>query len=99
MRGPSLSIGAVGRVAGSAVVAATIVATSVHFRRGDTSASAPAGTAATSVRNSPLARDLARCRAIGMAAKDDAACEAAWAENRRRFFTYMPSSAPTPEAR
>jgi hypothetical protein len=23
-----------------------------------------------------------------MAAKDDAACEAAWAENRRRFFTY-----------
>ena len=33
-----------------------------------------------------------------MAAKDDAACEAAWAENRRRFFTYRPadSAASTP---
>jgi hypothetical protein len=26
-----------------------------------------------------------------MAAKDDAACEAAWAENRRRFFAYRPA--------
>ena len=26
-----------------------------------------------------------------MAAQDDAACEAAWAENRRRFFTYRPA--------
>ena len=47
----------------------------------------------------PLAPELARCQAIGMAAKDDAACEAAWAENRRRFFTYRPAdstaSAPT----
>ena len=35
-----------------------------------------------------------------MAAKDDAACEAAWAENRRRFFTYRPtpSAAATPAA-
>ena len=35
-----------------------------------------------------------------MAAKDDAACEAAWAENRRRFFTYPPgaSAASTPPA-
>jgi len=38
-----------------------------------------------------LARELARCREIGMAAKDDAACEAAWAENRRWFFTYRSS--------
>ena len=46
----------------------------------------------------PLAPELARCQAIGMAAKDDAACEAAWAENRRRFFTYRPadSAASTP---
>jgi hypothetical protein len=35
-----------------------------------------------------------------MAAKDDAACEAAWAENRRRFFTYRPAdgAASTPPA-
>lgn len=42
----------------------------------------------------PLARELARCRSIGMAATDDAACEAAWAENRQRFFTYTPSLNP-----
>jgi hypothetical protein len=32
-------------------------------------------------------------------AKDDAACEAAWAESRRRFFTYQPpSDATTPSS-
>ena len=36
--------------------------------------------------------ELQRCQALGLAAKDDAACEAAWAENRRRFFTYQPPS-------
>ena len=90
MRGRPLSIGAVGRVAGFVVVAAAIIATSIQFRHGDTSASAPAGTAATPMRNGPLARELARCRTIGMAAKDNAACEAAWAESRRRFFSYRP---------
>jgi conjugative transfer region protein TrbK len=29
---------------------------------------------------------MARCQALGMAAENDAACQAAWAENRRRFF-------------
>ena len=43
---------------------------------------------------------MSRCQALAMAAKDDAACEAAWAENRRRFFTYRPapSAAATPAA-
>ena len=45
----------------------------------------------------PLARELARCREIGIAADTDPACKAAWAENRQRFFTYSPSSAPAPE--
>jgi conjugative transfer region protein TrbK len=88
MRGGPLSIGTVGCAACFAVVAAAIIAASIHLRHADTSASAPAGMAATSGRNGPLAR----CRAIGMAAKDDAACEAAWAENRRRFFRYRPPS-------
>jgi len=47
----------------------------------------------------PLTRELARCREIGMAADSDPACKAAWAENRQRFFTYTPSSAPAPEAK
>jgi conjugative transfer region protein TrbK len=47
----------------------------------------------------PLTREFARCREIGMAADSDPACKAAWAENRQRFFTYTPSSAPAPEAK
>ena len=47
----------------------------------------------------PLTRELARCREIGMAADNDPGCKAAWAENRQRFFTYTPSSAPAPEAK
>ncbi|WP_320203089.1 putative entry exclusion protein TrbK-alt [Agrobacterium rosae] len=34
----------------------------------------------------PVNTGLARCRDLGMAAADDAACRKAWAENRRRFF-------------
>lgn len=30
--------------------------------------------------------ELARCRDLGTAALEDAACRKAWAENRRRFF-------------
>jgi len=35
-----------------------------------------------------------------MAAKNDGPCEAAWAENRRHFFTYRPapSAASAPRA-
>ena len=52
----------------------------------------------TSTSDGPLARELARCQSIGMAAKDDMRCEAAWAENRRRFFTYRPPAAPASAA-
>lgn len=34
----------------------------------------------------PLARELERCQRIGEAGASDAACLAAWAENRRRFL-------------
>ena len=30
-------------------------------------------------------------QSIGIAAENDAACAAAWAVNRRRFFTYRPT--------
>jgi len=45
--------------------------------------------------NDALARELARCQAIGMAAADDTGCKAAWAENRRRFFI-LPSADGSP---
>jgi conjugative transfer region protein TrbK len=72
-------------LAAGVVVAAAVFATVIHFRDGDIRG--PLGTPAASVPNDPLARELARCHAIGMAAADDASCEAAWAENRRRFFS------------
>jgi conjugative transfer region protein TrbK len=87
MRAQSFDIGTVSRIAGFVAVAAAVVATSIHLRHDAIGAGAPAGAAVPSEQEGPLARALARCRAIGMAAKDDAACEAAWAENRRRFFS------------
>ncbi len=100
MRGRLLNIAAIGRAAGFVAVAAAIVATAIHFRHDDTGADASLRN--PSIHNDPLARELARCQVIGMAAKDDAACEAAWAENRRRFFTYRKptetSQAPAPSS-
>jgi len=34
----------------------------------------------------PLQAELLRCNGLGQSALDDAACRAAWAETRRRFF-------------
>ena len=88
MRRPALDIGTASRVVGFVALAATIVATAVHFRHDQIGADGRVGSVATSVQSDPLARELTRCPAIGMAAKDDGPCEAAWAANRRRFFSY-----------
>ena len=89
MRVRPLQIQSIARATGYVVVAAAIAATVLHFRHDG--AGAPAPLPVPSTRSDPLALELARCQSIGMAAKDDATCEAAWAENRRRFFTYRPS--------
>ena len=96
MRARPLEIAALGRVAGFIFVAAAIIVTAVRLdpRKAEpapnTTPSAPAG--------APLAAELARCQAIGMAAQNDAACATAWAENRRRFFTYRPADGTAPKA-
>ena len=46
-------------------------------------ASAPPAVVRGDERNDHLARELDRCATLTM---PDAGCEAAWAENRRRFF-------------
>jgi conjugative transfer region protein TrbK len=92
------SIGAIARSLGYAAVAATIVAAAFHFRQDDPKPREAVGIAPASATNS-LARELAHCQAIGMAAKGDAACAAAWAESRQRFFSYTPPlSAPAATA-
>lgn len=98
MRGRVFNLGKVGRAAGLLAVGAAIVAAALHFRPG-----AGGGFVSThdraAISSDALAQDMSRCRAIGMAAANDAACEAAWAENRRRFFTYGASPIPaTPAA-
>jgi conjugative transfer region protein TrbK len=46
----------------------------------------------------PERSELARCRDLGIAAADDAACKKAWAENRRRFLaTREPERPATPK--
>ena len=51
---------------------------------------------ASVVSGDVLSRALARCQTLGDAAGNDPACLAAWAENRRRFFTYAPASPAAP---
>jgi conjugative transfer region protein TrbK len=102
MRGFPLNMGCLGRAFGFVAVAALLVAAILHER---TDAIRPVLHLRTpaSAPNDPLTRELARCQAIGSTANNDAHCEAAWAENRRRFFTYpslgpaTPSSHATPQ--
>jgi conjugative transfer region protein TrbK len=89
----TVGIGALLRSIGYAAVAAAIVAAALHFRQHDPKLLDTVGIAGASSTDG-FARELVHCRALGMAAKDDPACAAAWAENRRRFF----GSALSPDA-
>ncbi len=89
MRGRLFNLRAVARAAGFAIVAVSIVATAIHLGR-DQTMPRPARTVVLPLAD-PLVREIKRCEALGMAAEQDARCEAAWAENRRRFFTYRPA--------
>ena len=90
------------RTVGLFAVAAAIAASAVNLRHPAPSPTGPAGVAAT-VPADPFARDLARCVPLGIAAKDDARCQAAWAANRLRFFapvlTRLSGPAANPEPR
>lgn len=50
-------------------------------------------------RADPLAAELERCRAISLEAAGNAECEAAWRENRERFFRTdgLPRQDPHPK--
>lgn len=93
MRARLLNLPAVARALVFVLIAVAIVAAALHFRT-------PPRRAEPLVANAPalsdaLADELRRCQRIADQAKDDAACEAAWAESRRRFFTYAPAHAAT----
>jgi conjugative transfer region protein TrbK len=94
MRGRLLNLPAVARALGFVFIAIAIVAAALHFRT--PSPRVDTRPAENSTAPDPLADELQRCQFIADQANDDPACEAAWAENRRRFFTYAPASAPAP---
>jgi conjugative transfer region protein TrbK len=92
MRNRSFKITAMARAAAYVTVAASIAAAAVHFSHNEKSEATIL--LRSSAQSDPLASELAHCQSIGTAAQNDAACQAAWAENRRRFFTYRPSDYP-----
>jgi conjugative transfer region protein TrbK len=96
MRARIFNLPAVARALGFALAAIAIVATALHFRTQPRRAEPHA--VDTPAAPDALAEQLKRCQLIADQAKDDPACEAAWAESRRRFFTYPPAPAATPAA-
>ncbi len=98
MRGRLLNLPAIARAIGFALVAVAIVAATLHFREAPSHLPVRAPGPAATI--DPLSEELKRCQILAAQAKDDAACEAAWAESRRRFFTYQPApnAAVAPDA-
>ena len=92
MRLRPINIPALARMAGYVAVAALIAAAALHFR--GAGPAAPEAEHVSAQQSDPLAAELSHCQSIGMAAQDDEACTSAWAENRRRFFTYQPTNYP-----
>lgn len=90
MRGKLLNLPAISRALGFALVAVAIVAATLYFRQSGRRVRAPHVN--PTAASDPLTNELRRCQLIANAAKDDAGCEAAWAESRRRFFTYSPAT-------
>jgi len=95
MRARPLEIAALGRVAGFVLVAAAIIVTA--FRLDPRKAEPAPNSMLSALAGDPLAAELARCQAIGMAAQSDSACASAWAESQRRFFTYRPADDAAPK--
>ena len=89
MRARPLHLPAIARATGLALVAIAMIAAVLHFHGQSSRVRTQRAKAATA--GDPLAAELKRCELIAEEAKDDQACEAAWAQNRRRFFTYAPS--------
>ena len=95
MRGRLLNLPAIARAIGFAFVAIAIVTATLHSR--ETPTRREQRSPGPAVSSDPLPEERKRCQVLATQAKDDAAREAAWAESRRRFFTYQPpSNATTP---
>ena len=99
MRARLLHLPAIARAVGFALVAIAMIAAALHFRTTTARIAAQPPAPAPAAETDTLAAALKRCQVIAEQAKDDPSCEAAWAENRRRFFTYAPASNPAVPAK
>ena len=72
------------RVGAIVLLAGTVLAGAVELSRQNRESQRSASS--TSEIDDPLAVDLARCKALGIEAANDAVCTAAWAKSRDRFF-------------
>lgn len=90
MRGRLFNWAAIGRVLAYLAVAGAVAAAAWYAAHQPRAAGAAAR--ASAVSGDVLSAALARCQTLGEAAGNDPACLAAWAENRRRFFTYRPTA-------
>jgi len=89
MRGRLLNWRAIGRAALHLAMATTIAFAAVHFGYRAASRNMPKLNLPDRVGllpSDPLSFALEQCQAIGVAARTNPLCEAAWLENRRRFF-------------
>jgi len=93
MRGLLLNLPTLSRAVGFAFVAIAVVAATLHVR--ETPSRMEGWSAAPAAAPDPLSDELKRCQLIASEARDDAACEAAWAQNRRRFFRDRPAPSTT----
>jgi conjugative transfer region protein TrbK len=83
------------RLTAFVVVLLAVATAAVQIRRGD--GLAPAVPPSPVTASDPLADELTRCRTITPGEfMADQACERAWAENGRRFFTPGKSSSQPP---
>ena len=97
MRGRFFHRPAIGRALACLAMAALIAAVACYAAR-QPSVAGPLARA-SAVSGDGLSAAMARCQTLGEAAGSDPACLAAWAENRRRFFTDRPAAGPATAAK
>ena len=68
------------------LVGAILAAAAAWMALGDRAPSSDVATPPATAAADPLQSEFTRCQALGEAGAHDAACLAAWAENRRRFL-------------
>ena len=72
------------RVGAIVLLAGTVLACAVELTHQDRESQRSASS--TNEIDDPLAVELARCKALGTEAANDAVCKAAWAKSRERFL-------------